>query len=86
MVQIELFTANLCKRCVQAKSVLTELVEELGYDQFNVTFVDVVENLDHAVATGVLATPALVVNGQLVFSPLPDRGRIFQFLKAKLQE
>lgn len=83
-VQLELFTANICSRCVQAKNTMTALMEELGDDQFELIFVDVVENIDHAVETGVLLTPALAVNGKLKFSPLPCKDRILHALKKEL--
>jgi len=85
-VQLELFTANVCAYCAQAKSVLSGLVEELDNDQIELKFIDVVENIDHAVAMGVLVTPALTVNGQLVFSPLPDRKTVLQALEAELNK
>jgi hypothetical protein len=52
-VQLELFTANICTRCVEAKRVMTAVAEELGDDQFELTFFDVLENLDHAVEMAV---------------------------------
>lgn len=85
-VQLELFTANVCSRCAQAKGIMTALMEELGDDQFELTFVDVIENIDHAVEMGVLVTPALAVNSKLVFSPLPGRKTVFKALKAELQK
>lgn len=85
-VQLELFTANFFSRCVQAKGVISGLVEELDDDGIILKFVDVVENLDHAVEMGVLVTPALAVNGKLMFSPLPGREAVFNALKAELQK
>ena len=66
--------------------LVEELVEEVGNNQIEFRFVDVVKNLDHAVEMGVLATPALAVNGKLMFSPLPDRDKILQSFKAELQQ
>lgn len=83
-MQLELFTANFCSRCAQAKSDLSAMVEELGEDDCVLTFVDVVENLDRAVELGILATPALAVNGKLVFAPLPARNVVLQALKSEL--
>jgi len=83
-MQLELFTADICSRCIRARGVMTAVVEELGDDQVEVAFLDVVENLDHAVETGVLVTPALAVNGKLMFSPLPDRDRILRSLRTEL--
>jgi len=71
---------------VQAKSILTGLVEELDNDQIELNFIDVVEDIDHAVEMGVLVTPALAVNGKLVFAPLPERKIVLQALEAELKK
>ncbi len=84
-IQLELFTANFCSHCAQAKSDLSGMVEELGEDGCVLTFVDVVENLDRAVELGILATPALAVNGKLVFAPLPERNVVLQALRSALE-
>ncbi len=85
-VHLELFTANVCAHCVQAKGVMTGLVQELDDDRIQLNFVDVVENLDHAVEMGVLVTPALAVNDRLVFAPLPGRKTVLNALKAELNK
>lgn len=85
-MRLELFTANVCAHCVRAKSVLTGLVEELDDDQIELIFIDVVENIDHAVEMGVLVTPALAVNGKLVFAPLPERKTVLQAIEAELNK
>jgi len=84
-VQLELFTANVCPRCAQAKSDLSGMLEVLGEDDCILTFVDVVENIDRAVELGILAMPALVVNGKLVFAPLPARDIVLQALRSELE-
>jgi len=65
---------------------MTGLVQELDDDQVRLDFIDVVENIDHAVAMGVLVTPALAVNGKLVFAPLPGRKTVLKALEAVLKE
>lgn len=71
MVKVELFTSNLCENCAQAKIMLKNEVTRLGKTRFDVRFVDVIEQIDHAVALGVLATPAFAIDGKLVFTGLP---------------
>jgi len=82
---LELFTANICSRCAAAKSVMSGVAEELGSDQCELSFIDVVKNLDYSVERGVLRTPALVVNGKLMFSPLPGRELILQAIERELE-
>ena len=83
-IEVELFTSNVCSRCVQAKTLLRELIDELGDEQFELRFVDVVENLDHAVALGVLATPSLAVNGELICPSLPGKRKLRELLMKQL--
>lgn len=79
-VKVELLTSNICSRCVQARDVLRELVDELGNEQFELHIVDVVEHLDYAVELGVLATPALAVNGKLICPSLPGKRKLRELL------
>ena len=82
MTKVELFTADLCPRCDQAKEDLHAVIDELGAEHFDLCLVNVVKNLDRAVELGVLSTPAIVVEGELVFAGMPSRKK----LKATLEQ
>jgi protein-disulfide isomerase len=43
--------------------------------------IDVVENIDRAVALGILATPAIAIDGKLVFTKLPSDARLRQSMR-----
>jgi len=75
-VDIEVFTSTVCSNCQRASRVVEQLLEEAGF--VNVTWreVDVVEEIDHTVALGVLATPAIAIGGKLVFSALPSKQQL----------
>ncbi len=81
-IKVELFTSNVCSRCVQAKEDLRTVIDELGTEHFELCLVDVVENLDRAVQLGVLSTPAIAIDGELIFTGIPSRKR----LKASLEK
>ena len=83
-VIVELFTSNVCSRCVQAKATLRELIAELDDASFELHFIDVIENLDYAVEVGVLATPALAVNGKLISTSIPGKHRLRELLMKQL--
>ncbi len=77
---IALYTSNLCPRCKQARALLTELIDELGGQDFELEMVDVVKNIDRSVAQGVLTTPSLVINDQLI-GALPAREQLRKLLQ-----
>ncbi len=83
-VNVEIFSSPGCTKCGRAKEVLRRLAGELGPDRIQWREVDVLEELDYAVDTGVLSTPAIVMDGELVFSGLPSARRLRQELERRL--
>ncbi|WP_260292612.1 thioredoxin family protein [Sedimenticola hydrogenitrophicus] len=71
-INVELFSSPGCRSCGQARETLRNLVGEFGESRIEWRVVDVLEELDHAVALGVLATPAIAIDGQLRFTGLPS--------------
>ena len=71
-VNVELFASPACTRCAQAKRKLQRLVETVGDDRLEWRAIDVLDEIDYAVALGVLSIPAIAINGVLVFSKLPS--------------
>ena len=83
-IKVELFTANFCPRCRGAKTALEGAIKALGREQFELRLLDVVEEIDHAVALGVLATPAIAVDGALVHAARPTVDRFKIILRDRL--
>jgi len=83
-IKIELFSSNICSRCLQTKRTLQALVDELGAEQFELHFIDVVENIDHAVEMRVLTTPSLAINGELIYSSMPSTATLRQRLRQEI--
>ena len=77
-VKVELITADFCSRCAGARTALVRAIEDLGQERFELRLLDVLEEIDHAVALGVLATPAIAVDGELVHPARPtvDKFRV----------
>jgi predicted thioredoxin/glutaredoxin len=69
-MKVELFHAPGCSRCAAAredlKAAAQKAVTELEWREVNV-----LDEMDYAVDHGVLSLPAIVVDGELVFSSLP---------------
>jgi predicted thioredoxin/glutaredoxin len=69
-VKVELIHAPGCRRCAGARDSLKAVAEEavtgLEWREINV-----LDEMDYAVEHGVLSLPAIVIDGELVFSSLP---------------
>ena len=74
---IEFFSSPACKQCLKGKKRLRALIE--NNNNIDWQEVNVVEQMDHAVDMGVLSTPAIAINGKLVFTGMPSEE---QFLTA----
>lgn len=84
-IRIELFHAPDCPRCDRARALLRELVAALNDDRLEYRERNVVEALDDAVRLGILATPAIVIDGRLSFTGLPARERLEAALQAAVK-
>jgi len=85
-IKVEVFSAPGCTRCGQAKDILRKVAEEIGGGRLTWREVSVVEELDYAVKLGVLSTPAIAVNGKLVFTALPSAKKLRQTLEAEIRK
>lgn len=83
-IEVEVFASHGCNQCGQARDVLRTLVTELGGDAIHWREVNVLEELDHAVDLGVLSTPAIAIDGELVFTGLPSTRKLRAELERRL--
>lgn len=86
-IKVEVFSSPGCGKCGHAKEVLRKIVEELGGNG-RITWreVNVLDEMDYAVRLGVLSTPAIAVNGELVFTTLPSARKLRQALEQRLRQ
>ena len=75
-IDIEVFTSTLCSNCRRASQLLEQLLTEPGFSNITWREVDVTQEIDYAVALGVLATPAIAIGGDLTFTALPSRQQL----------
>lgn len=69
-----------CKKCDKVYAMLDAIKEEENLD-FQV---DKVEDLKSIVAYGVMATPTLVINGDLLFKgTVPNKKKLINEIKAR---
>jgi thioredoxin len=76
MTKIEIFIAPGCGKCGKARHVLEDIVNEMGADKFEWREVNVLEEMDYAIELGVVTTPAIAIQGKLVFSALPSAKKL----------
>jgi len=83
-VKVEVFSSPGCSKCGHAKELLRTMALELGEDRIQWRDVNILEELDYAVEMGVLSTPAIAVNGKLVFAGLPAAEKLKALLVDRL--
>jgi protein-disulfide isomerase len=86
MLKIEVFSSPGCAKCAHAKDVLKKVAGEVGGGRIEWREVNVLDDMDYAVKLGVLSTPAIAVNGELVFASLPSERKLRRTLERMLQE
>ena len=85
-INVDIFSSPGCGKCGHAKEVLRDLVKELGEENFNWRNVNILEEIDYAVELGVLSTPSIAINGELIFKSLPSSSRLRETLVKLLGE
>lgn len=85
-VKVEVFSSPGCSKCGHAKKMLRNMVKELDDDRIGWREVNILKELDYAVQTGVLSTPAIALNGELVFVGLPSAEKLKTILMEKLEQ
>ncbi len=83
-LQVEIFAAPGCSRCKRASALVREIAAELGESRIAWREVDVLAEMDRAVSLGVMATPAIVVDGERIFTGLPTRQQLEAALRTRL--
>ncbi len=63
---VEVLTASGCGRCQKVKTLVRGVIAELGDSRVRYREINVVEEIDYAVRLGVLSTPAIALNSELV--------------------
>ncbi len=84
-INVDVFSSPGCGKCGHAKEVLRKLVEELGEEKVSWRDVNILEDIDYAVELGVLSTPSIAINGELVFKSLPSEKRLRDVLINQLK-
>ncbi len=84
MLNIEIFSSPGCSKCGHAKDVLRQLADELGGDRIQWREVNILDEMDHAIELGVMSTPSIAINHELIFSSLPSAKKLRAELEKQL--
>ena len=81
-VSLEFFFAGGCSHCVQAREVLRDAAFSTAQVQW--TEIDIGKNPHRAVDMGVVATPAVAIDGKLVFKSAPTVPELREAIKSRI--
>lgn len=84
-IVVEVFTASGCSHCLQAQVQVQSVVSEFSGDEVCYRSVNVVDELDYAVQLGILNTPAVAIDGTLVFAAQASAKKLHIAINARLQ-
>ena len=84
MLKIEVFSSPGCSKCGHAKDVLRDLAGELGGEKIQWREINILDEMDHAIELGVLSTPSIAINNELVFTSLPSAKKLRAELESRL--
>lgn len=81
-IKVEYFYAGGCSRCAEARQALKDAAQSVGNVEWEE--VDVGRSPLRAVDLGVVATPAVAIAGELVFSSPPTSQQLAEAVKTRL--
>jgi len=84
VVNIEVFTSPTCPYCPMAIEVVDEAKKEFG-DRIQVEKIDIMADREKAIEYGLMAVPAIAINGVVRFVGAPSREELFEAIKDELE-
>lgn len=83
-VSLELFYSPYCPRCRKAREQVRSFAATWPAERLRFRELDVLQELDRAVAVGVSQTPALAIDGRLIAGPVPSRNALEKLVRQQL--
>lgn len=81
-VSVEFFFAGGCSKCAQARDALREAAQFSSRVQW--LEIDIAKNPDRAVDVGVVSTPAVAIDGELIFKSMPAASELTKAIRARM--
>ena len=79
-ITVELLYAGGCSKCAEARDALRGEAQSLGADWREI---DIAKNPNRAVDLGVVSTPAIAIDGNVVFGTLPSPSDLRKAIRAR---
>jgi len=84
VVKIEVFTSPTCPYCPMAIEVADEAKKELK-DAIEIEKIDIMVDREKAIEYGLMAVPAIAINGVLRFVGAPSKEELMEVIKEELE-
>jgi len=83
-IKIEVFTSPSCPYCPMAIEVVDAVKKEMP-DDIEVEKIDIMQNREKAIEYGLMAVPAVAINGTVKFVGAPEKEELEKAIKEELQ-
>jgi len=80
VLKVEVFTSPNCPYCPMAEQVVEEAKNEIG-DGMDVEVVNIMTDRQRAIDYGIMAVPAIAINGVIEFVGAPSKEELMTKLK-----
>jgi thioredoxin 1 len=80
-VSVEFFFAGGCSKTAEARDALREAAQSTRGAEWNE--IDIAQNPNRAVDVGVVSTPAVAIDGELVFKAMPTASELRTAIEAR---
>lgn len=84
VLTVEFFFAGGCSKCAEARDALREAAESTP--QVEWSEIDIGKNPNRAVDAGVISTPAVAIDGSLVFKSAPTPSDLRAAIDARIRK
>ncbi|NYT18442.1 MAG: thioredoxin [Methanobacteriales archaeon] len=84
VVKVEVFTSPSCPYCPMAVQVVEEVEKEMPND-LEVEKIDIMKDREKAIEYGLMAVPAVALNGVVRFVGAPNKEELLSAIKEELQ-
>ena len=80
VLKVEVFTSPSCPYCPMAEQVAEEAKKEIG-DDMDIEVINIMTDRQRAIDYGIMAVPAIAINGVVEFVGAPSKEELMAKLK-----